>query len=734
MAKDNLFQRAKARIEEAKDIARDQHERIREDLRFSNPANPEQWRQDDSKLRDGRPTLTLDRTNQFISQVANDARQNNPGIQVIGVDNKADPKAAEILSGMIRHIEYRSRASHAYDTAIEYTARCGLNWLIVRPKVVDKATNEQEIEIGRVIDPTAAGLDPNSTEVDGRDADWGYIETRVHEKVFKQQYPKAAVVPAGDTWSSDGFVTLCEYFERETYTENRITYIDEDGNEQKSTEEEYWKLAEGLGYQPQIIATMQAECPRVRWVKMTGSEVLEETVFPSKYLPLVPVVGYELWVEGKRYLCGLTRRLMDGQRLHNFQMSAMAEFLASQPKAPFIVPAEGIEGYEDQWRKLNKGNPTHLPYNAFDDNGNPIPAPSRLAPPAMPGAYAQMAQFATQEMEASVGMYKANLGQQGNETSGRAIRARQMEGDTATFHFIDNLGRAIEQLARVVLDMIPRIYDTKRIKHILGVDGQRDTVKIDPNMVEPVKKDEKGKVIAINPNIGEYDVRVKAGPSYTSVREETAQQLADMIQAQPQLAPILGPMWARMKDMPESDRIARLLLAMAPPQVQAMENEEDDIPPRAKMQIQLLEQQMQQMQQAMDMASQKLQEYQSADREMTLKYLAESAKIENDSYKAETDRLKALQPAITVEQVAPMVEQVIAQMMAREPLQGNEELEHTTQGMAGLPDADPIGGGMEYDPSEIPEMMEPDEPLEAIGQQDNQPAQAGFFTPEGAQE
>jgi hypothetical protein len=346
----------------------------------------------------------------------------------------------------------------------------------------------------------------------------------------------------------------------------------------------------------------------------------------------------------------------------------------------------------------------------------------------MPGAYAQMSQFAVTEMEASVGMYKSALGQQSNAVSGRAKLADERSSDTSTFHFIDNLSRSIEQLGRVVVGLIPLVYDTERIKHIIGVNDERSMVKINPNMPQGVKLDQKGKVVEINPNVGKYDVRVKAGPSYTSQREETAQQLADMIQAQPQLAPVLGPMWARMKDMPESDRIARLLLAMAPPQVQALESEEDDIPPQAQAKIQQLEQQLNEMHQMMDMASKKLQELQSGERETTLKYLAEAAKIENDEFKAHTERIKVVGAGMTPEQVQALVMQTIAQAMQQEPLDGGEELEQQlgTEQMEQepqMPQMAPQMGQMEPgEPPEPPGIPEQQEPME--------PASAGFSLPE----
>jgi hypothetical protein len=696
--KDGLFERAKERIEEAKEALRSQHERIKEDLRFSNPAAPEQWGRDDLLNRAGRASLTLDRTNQFIQQVVNDARQSNPGVNVIPVDSKGDPKAAEVLGGMFRHIEYASRAGQAYDTAIDMSSRTGLGWLRCYPVEIDSATGEQDIRIGRVIDPCAAGLDPNSTEADGSDAEWGYIETAMSDRAFKATYPKAKPITASDGgWRAGNKITVCEYFEIESKPQNTILALDADGIQSAYTEEEFWLARDG-GAELQPIETVMSSKKRVRWVKMTGAEVLEETTFPGELLPLVPVLGYELWVEGERHLCGLTRRLMDGQRLHNFQMSAVAEFLASQPKAPFMVPLEAIDGHEEHWKKLHRGNPAWLPYNAVDDNGNAIPAPQRMMPPPMPGAYAQMAEFAVSEMEASVGMYKSSLGQQSNETSGKAIRARQMEGDTATFHFIDNLSRSIEQLARVIIGMIPLIYTSDRIARIVGADGKHDSMRVNP-AGPAVQMDRAGKVTAINPTIGRYDVRVRTGPSYTTQREETAQQLSDMIQAQPALAPVLGPMWAKLKDMPEADKIARLLLAMAPPQVQQLEDgdESAQIPPQVQAKLQAAEQQSQQMQQMMDQAAAKIEELQKDAKDKQLEYVAKAAEIEIREYEAETKRLQVMGAGMSPEQVQSIVMQLLADLGRK-----NVEME--------APEAEEMPGQPEQ--PEAPEMGEAPEPEE----------------------
>jgi hypothetical protein len=610
MAQDTL-QRSKERYQDALDEMSETHQRILEDLRFSNPAKPEQWPAEMLQARKARPAYTFDRTNQFIQQVVNDARQNKPSIEVLPADSVADPAVAEQIGGMIRHIEYVSRAGIAYDTAIELSARAGLGWLRVVPQVMRPETNEQEIRILRAHDPLSCMLEAGWTQPDGSDATVGWATTMMPRRAFKARWPKASATADWDdgggiwTQANADLVRIAEEFEVAESLRNSLEIVLPDGSQQLLAEDEYWTRAQELGFQPRVLRQFEATERSVKWRHLTGAEVLEETDFPSQFLPIIPVLGFELWVDGKRYLCGLTRRLMDGQRLHNYEMTALAEALATQPKAPFVAPAEAIAGHERHWERLNSGNPSYLPYNHVDAENNPVPPPTRLNPPTMPAGFAQSAVLAGQEMEAAVGMYKANLGAQGNERSGRAINARRQEGDTATFHFIDNLARSIEQLGRVAVDMIPRVYDTPRRARILGVNGEQSFVHVDPGLKAPARHDGKA-VVAINPGVGAYDVRVKVGPAYSTQRQEAALQLTELVRATPQLMPVLGPMWARLQDFPEADKLAKVLLTMAPPAVQQLEGVEQggqpQIPPEVQQQMQQAQEHIRQLEQALQQA------------------------------------------------------------------------------------------------------------------------------------
>ena len=660
-AEQDKHARAKKRYEDACEVWGDQHKRMREDLEFSNPADPKQWADDARELRRGRVMLTLDRTNQYIVQVVNDARKNKPGITTAPADSKGDPAVAQALDGMFRHIEYRSRAPIAYDTAIDHSARVGLGWLRVVPEVIRADTNEQEICIKRVHDMLSV-MTLGGTEPDGSDITDAFVTSRMTKAEFKRAFPKADA----SSWTTDGRwffedeVTICEWFYIEEKESNHIRTENDDGEGFTLSEGDYWDLARKVGYAPKVVESFTATERVVHWCKLNGSEVLEETTFPSRWIPVVPVLGFETWIDGKRQLCGVTRRLMESQRAYNYERSALVEAIALQPKAPILVPVSGVEGHDKAWSQLNKGSPAYLPYNHVDAEGNTVPQPARLAPPTFPTAFAQAGQQALADMESAIGMYRANLGAPSNETSGRAIRARQEEGDTATFHFVDNLSRSIEHLGRIVVDMIPRLYDTKRQVRILGNDGAQDAVTIDPK--GPAVQRQGKKLVAINPGVGDYDVRVIAGANYTTQRQEAADGITQILQAAPQYTPVLGPALVKLRDWPDAEKYSRMMIAMAPPEVQqaiSAAEEGDDNPEQLQQQLSQMRQQLMQMQQqgqqlndAMGQATQQMQTLQAenqalkADKSIDARKLEVDAELKArelqiDAVRAETERMQA---------------------------------------------------------------------------------------------
>lgn len=657
----DIIKDARERFEAAASTFSDQRNRMIEDLEFSNPADPQQWDEllrRNRELDEGgpRPCLTFDQTNQYIAQVVNEARQNKPALEALPVDSKGDPAVAAAYEGLFRQIEYASKAGQAYDTAIEHAARTGLGYVRVYTEVVDPETNQQEIRIGRVHDQMTVLLDQDSVEPDGSDAMFGFVTSVVRKSRFEKRSQRRSTT----SWDVPGYyqtdidsTLVCEYQCVEETKERRVL-IDGPENESVSlTIDEYEQLSAQIGFRPPVNAEFTAKKRSVKWYKLTADEVLEQADFPSRWIGIVPVIGYETWIKGRRYLCGMVRRMMDGQRAYNYERTAYIEAVALQPKAPISAAVEAIAGYEHDYETANLTRQAVLKYNAFDERGQPLPRPDRISPPVMSQAFVQGALMAREDIQASIGMYRANLGAPSNETSGKAIHAREQQGDVANFHYIDNLGRSVEHVGRIIMDMIPKVYDTRRFVKLAGIDGKLSQVLVDPSLPMAAKKNQRGKAEAINPTIGKYDVRVKVGPAYTTQRQEVAEQLSLMLQKAPAFLPILGPMWVKMQDWPESEKIAKLLLSMAPPQVQEAANEGEEAPPdpRLMQAMQIIEQLQQQMQEL-------------ANSQEAEKARIDAAGIEIDAYRAETERMQALAPALTPDQVNAIVQQTVQQIMA----------------------------------------------------------------------
>jgi hypothetical protein len=394
------------------------------------------------------------------------------------------------------------------------------------------------------------------------------------------------------------------------------------------------------------LKTRKANKQTVIWRKLNGQEVLEERDIKCRYIPVARVVGNEWEVDGKTYISGIVRNAKDSQRMYNVAQSAIVERVLQSPKTPFVAPAEAIEGYEKQWQSANTANHAFLPYNHVDENGNPIPAPSRVSPATVETGLNQIAIGASDDMKAETGQYDASLGQKSNETSGRAIMARQREGDTATYHYVDNLARAVRHIGRIILDLIPHIYDTQRIALILGEDDSQANVTIDPANPEALTeyRDEQGELKRIfNPNIGTYDIYTTTGPSFTTRRMEAVDAMTAMTQANPQLWQVIGDLLVKNMDWPGAEEMADRLKLTLLPNVQA-EIDKDEGEPEVPPQVQQAMEQMQGQVQQLDQVIQQMQsEVEKAEQEKNAAILkAQQAQAESMSLKLEIQKRDAL--------------------------------------------------------------------------------------------
>lgn len=679
MADKDILEEAKEDFALCEDAEEDNRRLWLADVKFARLG--EQWPEEmkNKREREGRPCLTINRLPSFIRQVTNDARQNKPSIRCHPVDDDASEETAEILNGLIRCIEYASSADVAYDTALDHAVTGGYGYFRICTDYASNDVFDQDIKIERIPNPLNVWGDPHSTAQDSSDWNLAFISDLMKEAEFKAKYPGASVkgftgpkADKDDKWFVGEKIRIAEYWTREQV--KRTLYKLSDGSLMYGEElEKMREYLQALGIE--VVGDRETLSYKVTQRIITGAEVLETNKWAGQYIPIIPVYGDEVNVEGKRHFISLIRSAKDAQQMFNYWRTVSTELVALAPKAPFIGRKGAFNSDAQKWATANTDTHAYIEF----DGGE---APQRQPFAGVPAGALQEALNASDDMKSIMGIYDASLGAKSNETSGRAILARQREGDVSTFNYIDNLSRAIKHAGRVIVDLIPHVYDAPRIVRIIHEDGKNESVKINQEHIAEAPGQEQGQagqqaaqpgsmgeqeakeqaefaqgmVKLYDVTVGKYDVTCEVGPSYTTKREESAEQMMNFVQSFPASAPVIGDLIAKNLDWPGADDIADRLKAMLPPQAQGQNP-----------QVMQLQQQMQQvMQQAQQQIGELSQKLQQAETDATLEKARlwnDNRKLEIDAYGKETDRLKVTAQSFGPEQVQALVMQTLQQVL-----------------------------------------------------------------------
>lgn len=645
-----LLETAKKRFKKAHEFWSPIYEKGRDDVKF---AFGEQWDESVKKRRqqEGRPCLTVNRVLASVRQVTNDIRQTRPAINVRPVDDNSDVETAQIYQGLIRNIESVSNADTAYDSASFNAITAGIGWLRVSTDYADYDSFDQEIKIERVLNYESVLLDPNTKAMDGSDAEYGFVFDDMSRSDFEETYPDADPVSFDEykdgEWAKQDTIRIAEYFYK--IYEYKVLALTSEGTMPEDEAKE-----KGL----EVIQTRKSKVCKVKWCKLTGAEILEKTDWMGMYIPIIPVYGDEVVIEGKREFQSLIRNAKDPQRMVNFWTSASAEVIAYQPKAPFIALEGQISGADSKkWQNANNESFSVLTYKPVDLGGGQIyaQAPQRQMPPQGSIAMLQERNVAIDDIKASLGIFDASLGARGNETSGKAILARQVEGDNATFHFVDNLSTSIRHLGRIIVDLIRKVYTEPQVIRILGEDDKPVNVPINQVAVKagknyyPIKSGKQGEKVMLNLGDGKYDVICSMGASYASKRQEAAAAMVELTRAVPEFGRVAGDLMVKAMDFPDADKIAERIKKTMPPEIVGGEDEqnpEQAMVMQAQAQIMELNNQIAQMQQALE-AKAVNEEQKTAIEAQKLqleeqKIAIESAKLELDKVIADQKHMEAM--------------------------------------------------------------------------------------------
>lgn len=630
----------------------------------------DQWPESIRREReeDDRPCLTFNKMEERIDQVTGDQRQGKAAITIHPVDLDADKKAtnqtgqkdyalSQVMNGLIRSIEQNSDAQIAYNTGFDHAAGHGFGFWRIITTWDEFDPFSQVIKIRRIKNAFSVYMDPDCQEPHCGDMNWCFISSMMDRKLFENKYPNAKSAGwdfAGegdeyDYWYEEDAVRVVEYFRKVPVKKlavkmmnGAIHYLDnEDGI--RGLEAKY----QGVRVQAQ----KEIEVPKVEWYKLTAGEVLESPrEFPGFYIPVVRCVGKELNVRGYDYYRGVIRHAKDAQRMYNYNRTAQVETTSLQPKVPFILTPQQVESFEHMWDRANKENFAFLLYNHVEG----VPPPQRSLPPIPSQAHAMNAIADDADMDSTTGLHKASLGAPSNEKSGKAIRERKTEGDVATFAFHDNQHLALKQTGKILVDMIPRIYDTARVIRILTPEDEDDFIELNKTIVGADGKTQRVHDVAM----GKYDIRVTAGPSYTSLREEARESMMDFAGRLPEVGMLIADLIAENQDWPKADAIAERIRKQLPPGI-VDDNQEGEEEITPQMVQQAIQEAVQQVQQEIDNKVKLM--------DAETKQMAAQSKADTDEFKALTDRIETMQSMmIDEDKIKDIVAQGIAELLQQE--------------------------------------------------------------------
>jgi hypothetical protein len=628
------------RFDMAEEADREVIEKAREDKRF---AAGDQWPEEVKAERnlDKRPCITVNKTRQHCRQVINDNKQNKTSIKVSPVDDKGDPDTAKIYQGLIRHIENQSNADVAYNTGFQNAVESGFGyWRVVR-EYSDPMSFTQELRIMRVRDQFSVRLDPSHQQPDGSDANWGFVFDDILKDDYIAQHPDSELAQLDDWavvgkempgWASDKMCRIAEYFCK-VYTKKTLHLLhngdvitDEDLQDSPKIQgppDETGVVTEFpvINNQPfKVIDSREAIVPQIKHYKVNGVEILEETDWPGIYVPIVPVLGEEHYIDGKRVLEGIVRHAKDPARMYNYFKSMETETIALAPRTPYIGMEGQFEGFESQWRDANRRNHAFLQYKGKTIGNQPAPPPQRQSFEPPVAAITNAGMQAADDIKATTGQFDASMGARSNETSGKAINARANQAQTSNFHFFDSQAIAKRHTGRILVDLIPHVYDTAQAIRILGEDNKEEIVKINQEFIH------KGEKKFYDLGRGKYDVQVSSGPGWETKRQENLETLIELSGKVPKIADVGADIIVSNMDFGAADELSQRLRKTLPPGI-ADDPSKPKIPPQVQAQLQQMDQTIHQLTQKLNEATEaqrmKSAELESKERIATLQVQAD---------------------------------------------------------------------------------------------------------------
>lgn len=583
------------------------------------------WTPEAKQIRQGRACLNADPLTQFRNKVKNEFAKMEPAIKVRPFDSYADPKMANHIQGLFRHIEDNSRAKRVYDHAQSQMVDTGEGWVRVLYDFCNEESFEEDIFIKRIKNRFAVvpGL---YQEFDGSDMETCFVSELIskHDLPESEAYNQSADWPNTEGfnhWIDDDRILVCEYW-RVVKKPDVLCLLSNGMRVFQSVIKSGEAKAKLDKLKLRVIKRRDTLRPYVQFFKLTAFDVLEKQEWPGRYIPLIPMIGNELVrADGTTMHYGMVRFSRDQVRMINYMWSEETEMIALQPKTPYVGTQEQFEGKEDQWDAAAEGRSSRVTYNAQVVDGVAIPPPMRQAAPIVPAAMIQSRIGAMELLKGAQGTYNAGLGDQGPQISGRAILAEKANSDNANFHYIDGPEISIQHIARVVIDLARKVITGPTMRRLIGDDGQESMLAFNTPLEGADGKEEIWDL-----SVGEFDITVEMGPAYATQRQEALKSMTEIAALlPPEQAALLSDIMVGNVDAKDADKAQRRLKAfnqITNPQVMQAAEEDGEGEKDTEQQLQQCQAQLQQEQQ-------KMQQIQVAMEQLNVEF-AKVSKIAND--------------------------------------------------------------------------------------------------------
>ena len=575
----DIHQEAIDAFELVEDNERDDRELAIEDMLFVDSPDG-QWDEHAQTVRKGRPMYTIDLVSEVLRQIIGDQRQSRTRIKVDPDGGGAEKDTAGIFDGLIRKIE-KDGGREAYDNAFKEQLKGGYGGWRILTKYNDKSF-DQDICFEPIYSAvTSLYFDADANRADKSDATKAWLVTEVTLEKFKEMYPEANFTTFNEpSYKTGGYkcwfngtekLRIAEYWKKipcvrkiGLMTDGSVIDLDEE----ESVLDEL--AAKGIT----VVKERSVKSHKVVMYKMNGAEILEGP-FPwaGEYIPLIPVFGEVSHVNGKTFVHGKVRKAKDAARIYNYTTSAKIEATALSPKDPVFATEEMVDGHEREFETMNTSNAPVVKFSL--DPSNPSLTPFRLGAPQLQQALIEQTQQASKDVHSAMGMHDPALGNGPQLLSEKSLMAQAEMGDRGAYEYRDNLDKAKEYTGKVLVDLIPRIYDTARVIQVMNVDGSVEEHEI--NQINQTVMDEQSvePVIVNDLSKGRYSASIETGPAYATLRDETVQQLTDLSAANPMFANISADLIAKNMNITEADELTKRIRKILIPQGIAEPTEEE---------------------------------------------------------------------------------------------------------------------------------------------------------------